>query len=84
MGTGWERCKQTLADCVLPYHLQDERPYTYCYLFVFCVLQGAPESILERCEYVRIGRETVPITEAMKEEIMSNVQIYGTGTVGQL
>ena len=43
------------------------------------MLQGAPESILERCEYVRIGRETVPVTEAMKEEIMSNVQIYGTG-----
>ncbi|CAB4006911.1 calcium-transporting ATPase sarcoplasmic endoplasmic reticulum type-like, partial [Paramuricea clavata] len=42
-------------------------------------VKGAPESILERCDYVRIGRDTVPLTEAIKNEILSNVHVYGTG-----
>ncbi|XP_046839539.1 sarcoplasmic/endoplasmic reticulum calcium ATPase 1-like [Xenia sp. Carnegie-2017] len=42
-------------------------------------VKGAPESILDRCDYVRIGKETVPLTDAVKEEILHNVQVYGTG-----
>jgi len=41
--------------------------------------KGAPESILERCAYVRIGKETVELTPTMRNEIMELVTLYGTG-----
>lgn len=51
----------------------------HCSSILFLIFQGAPESILDRCDYVRIGKETVPLTDAVKEEILHNVQVYGTG-----
>ena len=49
----------------------------YCFFLLF---KGAPESILERCAFVRInGTEKVPMTGSIKDQIMEVVQKYGTG-----
>ena len=42
-------------------------------------VKGAPEGILERCTKVRVGKDTVTLTEAMKNQIMEQVTAYGTG-----
>lgn len=43
-------------------------------------MQGAPESILERCTYVRInGTDRVTMTPEIKEQIIEVIQRYGTG-----
>jgi len=46
-------------------------------------LQGAPESILERCTAVRVnGTDKVNMTEEIKEQIMEVIHRYGTGKGG--
>jgi len=42
-------------------------------------VKGAPEGVLDRCTFVRIGTEKVPMTPAMKEQIMDTAIAYGTG-----
>ena len=42
-------------------------------------MQGAPESVLDRCQYVRVGTGRVPMTTDIKAEIMKEVRHYGTG-----
>ena len=42
-------------------------------------VKGAPEGVLDRCTFVRIGTEKVPMTPEMKETIMSTAIAYGTG-----
>ena len=42
-------------------------------------VKGAPESIIERCNFVRIGKDTVPMTKQLREGILQQVNIYGTG-----
>merc|ERR1711992_190002 len=42
-------------------------------------VKGAPEGVLDRCTYVRIGAEKVPMTEKMREKIMARAIEYGTG-----
>merc|ERR1719260_3969 len=42
-------------------------------------VKGAPEGVLDRCTYVRIGAEKVPMTEKMRERIMARAIEYGTG-----
>merc|ERR1719490_117191 len=42
-------------------------------------VKGAPEGVLDRCTFVRIGTEKVPMTPAMKEHIMDTAIAYGTG-----
>ena len=42
-------------------------------------LQGAPEGVLDRCAFVRVGTNRVPLTGAIKAEIMKHVSAYGTG-----
>jgi len=42
-------------------------------------VKGAPEGVLDRCTYVRIGTEKVPMTEKMREKIMARAVEYGTG-----
>jgi len=42
-------------------------------------LQGAPESVIERCDYVRVGTNRLPMTPEIKEEIYKHVRSYGTG-----
>jgi len=41
--------------------------------------KGAPEGILDRCSHVRVGTNKVPMTAALKAEIMKLVGSYGTG-----
>jgi len=42
-------------------------------------VKGAPEGVLDRCTYARIGAEKVPMTEKMREKIMARAVEYGTG-----
>lgn len=42
-------------------------------------VKGAPEGVLDRCTHVRVGTTKVPMTPAIKAEIMKNVKYYGTG-----
>merc|ERR1712102_92892 len=42
-------------------------------------VKGAPEGVLDRCTYVRIGREKVPMTPKMRDRIMAKAIEYGTG-----
>ncbi|XP_076453278.1 sarcoplasmic/endoplasmic reticulum calcium ATPase 1-like isoform X2 [Babylonia areolata] len=41
--------------------------------------KGAPEGLLDRCTHVRIGSNKVPMSPAIKNEIMKLTKIYGTG-----
>lgn len=45
----------------------------------YCDLQGAPESVIDRCQFVRVGKERIPLTMAVKEELMSTIRDWGTG-----
>merc|ERR1712012_595944 len=42
-------------------------------------VKGATEGVLDRCTYVRIGTEKVPMTPAMKQNILETAVAYGTG-----
>lgn len=42
-------------------------------------VKGAPESILERCEFVRVGKETIPMSSGIRNVILESVTAYGTG-----
>merc|ERR1711962_925592 len=44
---------------------------------MFC--KGAPEGVLERCTYARIGGEKIPMTEKLRTKIMDRAIEYGTG-----
>lgn len=41
--------------------------------------QGAPEGVIDRCAYVRVGTTRVPLTNAIKEKIMAVIRDWGTG-----
>lgn len=43
------------------------------------VSQGAPEGVIDRCNYVRVGTTRVPMTGPVKEKIMSVIKEWGTG-----
>ena len=52
----------------------------YFFVCVCCELQGAPESILDRCTSVRInGCDKVAMTPGIRDQIIELVQRYGTG-----
>jgi len=42
-------------------------------------VKGAPEGVLDRCAYARIGTEKVPMTQKMRDSIMEKAIGYGTG-----
>jgi Ca2+ transporting ATPase len=42
-------------------------------------VKGAPESVVERCTHIRVGTQKLPMTAAIKQEIMKLVHQYGTG-----
>jgi len=42
-------------------------------------VKGAPEGVLSRCSYVRVGSEKIPMTDALRQKIMSRAIEYGTG-----
>ncbi|XP_033111549.1 calcium-transporting ATPase sarcoplasmic/endoplasmic reticulum type-like isoform X2 [Anneissia japonica] len=41
--------------------------------------KGAPESILDRCSYVRVGLNRVPMTPSVKAQIIDLITQYGSG-----
>ncbi len=48
-------------------------------LFILLYYQGAPESLLERCSYLRVGKQRVEMNEEIKSLILEQVSMYGTG-----
>ncbi|XP_069082788.1 sarcoplasmic/endoplasmic reticulum calcium ATPase 3 isoform X1 [Pleurodeles waltl] len=42
-------------------------------------VKGAPESVIERCNYVRVGNAKLPLTPSAREKIMSRIRDWGTG-----
>ncbi|MGH0168057.1 UNVERIFIED_CONTAM: hypothetical protein FKN15_072065 [Acipenser sinensis] len=42
-------------------------------------IKGAPEGVIDRCAYVRVGTTRVPLTEPVKEKIMTVIKEWGTG-----
>ncbi|KAM7370839.1 hypothetical protein PAMP_010354 [Pampus punctatissimus] len=42
-------------------------------------VKGAPEGVIDRCAYVRVGTTRVPLTSAIKEKIMAVIKDWGTG-----
>ncbi|XP_068124608.1 sarcoplasmic/endoplasmic reticulum calcium ATPase 3 [Hyperolius riggenbachi] len=42
-------------------------------------VKGAPESVIERCNYVRVGSAKLPLTPSAREKIMSKIRDWGTG-----
>merc|ERR1711962_243370 len=42
-------------------------------------VKGAPEGVLDRCTYVRVGNEKIPMTEKLRTKIMDRAIEYGTG-----
>ncbi|KFM80445.1 Calcium-transporting ATPase sarcoplasmic/endoplasmic reticulum type, partial [Stegodyphus mimosarum] len=44
---------------------------------MFC--KGAPEGVLDRCSYVRVGNTKVPMTASVKNRILDITKQYGTG-----
>ncbi|XP_012705864.2 ATPase sarcoplasmic/endoplasmic reticulum Ca2+ transporting 1, like isoform X2 [Fundulus heteroclitus] len=42
-------------------------------------VKGAPEGVIERCAYVRVGTTRVPLTNAIKDKIMTVIKEWGTG-----
>uniref|UniRef100_A0AAY4E671 Calcium-transporting ATPase n=1 Tax=Denticeps clupeoides TaxID=299321 RepID=A0AAY4E671_9TELE len=42
-------------------------------------VKGAPESVIERCKYVRVGTAKVELTKPVKEQLMELIRDWGTG-----
>ncbi|CAK6963280.1 sarcoplasmic/endoplasmic reticulum calcium ATPase 1 isoform X1 [Scomber scombrus] len=42
-------------------------------------IKGAPEGVIERCAYVRVGTTRVPLTGPIKDHILSVIKEWGTG-----
>lgn len=42
-------------------------------------VKGAPEGVIDRCNYVRVGTTRVPFTSGIKDKILSVIKEWGTG-----
>ncbi|KAL8176858.1 UNVERIFIED_CONTAM: Sarcoplasmic/endoplasmic reticulum calcium ATPase 1 [Gekko kuhli] len=42
-------------------------------------IKGAPEGVIDRCNYVRVGTTRVPLTPNVKDHIMQVIKEWGTG-----
>ncbi|XP_056325030.1 ATPase sarcoplasmic/endoplasmic reticulum Ca2+ transporting 1, like isoform X2 [Danio aesculapii] len=42
-------------------------------------VKGAPEGVIDRCAYVRVGSTRVPLTGVVKDKIMGVIKEWGTG-----
>lgn len=42
-------------------------------------VKGAPEGVIDRCNYVRVGTTRVPLTPNVKDHIMAVIKEWGTG-----
>ncbi|KAM9788307.1 sarcoplasmic/endoplasmic reticulum calcium ATPase 3 [Neosynchiropus ocellatus] len=41
--------------------------------------QGAPESVIERCMYLRVGTNKVSLTPALRDQLLLKIREWGTG-----
>lgn len=41
--------------------------------------QGAPESVIERCHYLRVGTGKVTLTPGLRDQLLSKIREWGTG-----
>ncbi|XP_014053662.1 sarcoplasmic/endoplasmic reticulum calcium ATPase 1 [Salmo salar] len=51
------------------------KPGSGCKMFI----KGAPESVMERCQYLRVGTGKVALTMPLKEQLTSLIRDWGTG-----
>uniref|UniRef100_A0A4W5PBI2 Uncharacterized protein n=1 Tax=Hucho hucho TaxID=62062 RepID=A0A4W5PBI2_9TELE len=42
-------------------------------------VKGAPEGVIDRCAYVRVGSTHVPLTGAVKDKILAVIKEWGCG-----
>uniref|UniRef100_A0AAY5LC24 Calcium-transporting ATPase n=1 Tax=Esox lucius TaxID=8010 RepID=A0AAY5LC24_ESOLU len=42
-------------------------------------VKGAPESVMERCQYLRVGTGKVPLTLPLREQLTATIRDWGTG-----
>ncbi|KAA0705818.1 Sarcoplasmic/endoplasmic reticulum calcium ATPase 1 [Triplophysa tibetana] len=42
-------------------------------------IKGAPEGVIDRCAYVRVGTTRIPLTGPVKDKILSVIKEWGTG-----
>ncbi|XP_056103242.1 ATPase sarcoplasmic/endoplasmic reticulum Ca2+ transporting 1, like isoform X2 [Rhinichthys klamathensis goyatoka] len=42
-------------------------------------VKGAPEGVIDRCAYVRVGATRVPLTGSVKDKILATIKEWGTG-----
>ncbi|XP_076851790.1 sarcoplasmic/endoplasmic reticulum calcium ATPase 1 isoform X2 [Brachyhypopomus gauderio] len=42
-------------------------------------IKGAPEGVIDRCAYIRVGTSRLPLTGPVKEKIMAVIKEWGTG-----
>lgn len=42
-------------------------------------VKGAPEGVLDRCSFVRVGDRRVPMTDSIRNKILETTRHYGTG-----
>uniref|UniRef100_A0A3B3TDY5 Calcium-transporting ATPase n=1 Tax=Paramormyrops kingsleyae TaxID=1676925 RepID=A0A3B3TDY5_9TELE len=42
-------------------------------------VKGAPESVMERCQFVRMGTGKVPMTPSLRDQLMAQTKEWGTG-----
>jgi len=69
----FSRDRKSMSSCCLP--LKQTKLGAGPKMFV----KGAPEGVLDRCTFVRVGAQKVPMTPALKAEIMKHCKFYGTG-----
>jgi P-type Ca2+ transporter type 2A len=69
----FSRDRKSMSVCVSP----TKPPATGSGTRMF--VKGAPEGVLDRCSFVRVGSKRVPMTAALKQEIMRRCSEYGTG-----
>nr|BAG71430.1 sarcoplasmic reticulum Ca2+ ATPase Mt-SERCA1a [Molgula tectiformis] len=67
----FSRCRKSMSVYCTPMDGSAEGAKMY--------VKGAPEGILDRSTHVRIGPDTVLLTQSMKEDILKKVREYGTG-----
>ncbi|KAG7224506.1 hypothetical protein INR49_015030 [Caranx melampygus] len=42
-------------------------------------MSGAPESVIERCQYLRVGTGKVTLTPTVRDQLLSKIRDWGTG-----
>ncbi|CAL8247864.1 unnamed protein product [Merluccius merluccius] len=42
-------------------------------------VKGAPEGVIDRCTHVRVGNSKVPLSQPIKDKVLSTIREYGTG-----